>query len=97
MVLSGMSDSNQSEKSQEQPIAVDYEQFDEVLDMLKASPLALPLSVEDLSKHGVKVSDIPKGLLLSEYVGDLEVRVGKTTPKVRYKALDLSPRKEDTR
>ena len=96
MTASEMSDSNQSEKSQEQAIAVDYEQFDEVLDMLKASPLALPLSVEDLSKHGVKVSDIPKGLLLSEYVGDLEVRVGKAAPMVRHKALDLTPRKENT-
>lgn len=96
MTASEMSDSNQSEKSQEQAIAVDYEQFDEVHDMLKNSPLALPLSVEDLNKHSVKVSDIPKGLLLSEYVGDLEVRVGKAAPMVRHKALDLTPRKENT-
>ena len=81
-----MSESDQSEHPQEQ--AVDYEQSDEVQDMLKAAPHALPLPVEALKKHRVKVLEIPKGLLLNHYIGDLDVRVSESAPKGRPMALD---------
>lgn len=56
---------------------VDYEQSPEVLEMLATSPFALPLPAKVLMENQVSVSQIPAGIMLNNYVGDLDVRVGQ--------------------
>ena len=79
---------NSGAEVQGEAVVVDYEQSEEVQKMLKGSPFALPLPVEALKENRVAVSDIPKGLLLTRYEGDLEVRVSSNSSMVRSGALD---------
>ena len=53
---------------------VDHERDAGVMELLAASPLAIPLPASDLKQAGLAVSDIPAGVLLSEYPGKLDVR-----------------------
>ena len=71
----------QEETATTQSCAVDYEQSEEVQKMLRGSPYALPLPVEMLRENRVGVSEIPKGHLLNNCVGDLDVRVSDNEPK----------------
>lgn len=86
--------------------AVDYEQSPEVQNMLTLAPFAMPLPARVLMDHQVGVAQIPTGILLTHYEGDLEVRVnpnpavlpemegGKNSTQVvtgrRSPALDMS-------
>jgi hypothetical protein len=56
--------------------AVNYEGNEKVLEMLAASPFAIPLPGKFLAEKKIQVSDIPAGLLLNRYSGDLDVRIG---------------------
>lgn len=68
----------------EQPVApgpdsnapVNYEANAEVADMLERSPYAIPLPGKVMMGKRLGVSDVPAGLLLNRYSGDLDVRVG---------------------
>ena len=71
-----------------QAVAVNYEQSEEVQNMLSCAPFALPLPVELLKENRVGVSRIPKGHLLNHYIGDLDVRVSQNAPKSRPTGLD---------
>jgi hypothetical protein len=55
--------------------AVNYEGIAQVLEMLGASPCAIPLPGKFLAEKKIRVSDIPAGLLLNRYSGDLDLRV----------------------
>ncbi|HEX5790085.1 MAG TPA: hypothetical protein VFY13_02980 [Luteolibacter sp.] len=70
----------ESKAAASEGVAVDYERLEEVQAMMAASPYALPLPARLLAAHGIAVSSIPKGLLLSHHVGDLEVRVSQDAP-----------------
>jgi hypothetical protein len=56
--------------------AVNYEGNEQVAEMLARSPFAIPLPGRFLMKKKIKVSDIPPGILLNRYSGDLDVRIG---------------------
>jgi hypothetical protein len=61
---------------------VNYEANAEVAEMLSRAPCAIPLPGRIMMEKGLRVSDVPAGLLLNRYSGDLDVRVGDpTTPK----------------
>ena len=55
---------------------VNYEANAEVADMLARAPCAIPLPGKIMMEKGLRVSDVPAGLLLNRYSGDLDVRVG---------------------
>ncbi|QTN32624.1 DUF4332 domain-containing protein [Akkermansiaceae bacterium] len=57
------------------PVPVNYEANGEVAEMLSRSPYAIPLAGRIMMEKGLAVSDIPAGLLLNRYSGDLDVRV----------------------
>jgi len=61
--------------------SVDFEQDSEVQAMLEMSPDAELISAELIKKNDLAVSDIPKGLLLTECEGDVEINV--MTPQSR--------------
>lgn len=63
-------------KSSSLATAVNYEGNEKVLEMLAASPCAIPLPGKFLAEKKIRVSDIPAGLLLNRYSGDLDVRIG---------------------
>lgn len=67
-------------------VAVDYEKEAEVVAKLRSSPLAIPLPGNALREKGLSVPDIPPGLLLSEYPGELSVRMEKRIPMARSEA-----------
>lgn len=54
---------------------VNYEGNTQVDAMLKAAPLAIPLPGRLLVENKLAVADIPAGILLSKYSGDLDVRI----------------------
>lgn len=60
-----------------QPIAppVDYESRPEVAEMLANAPCAIPLPGKIMMERKLRVGDIPAGLLLNRYSGDLDVRI----------------------
>lgn len=62
---------------------VDYEHTPEVVSMLATAPLAIPLPARVLVENQLGVSDIPAGILLNRYSGDLDVRVEAKLPKSR--------------
>ena len=62
-------------KSPSLEAAVNYEGIAQVLEMLGASPCAIPLPGKFLAEKKIRVSDIPAGLLLNRYSGDLDVRI----------------------
>lgn len=55
---------------------VNYEANPEVAEMLGRAPFAIPLPGKVMMGKRLGVSDIPAGLLLNRYSGDLDVRVG---------------------
>ena len=62
---------------------VDYEQTPQVISMLASAPFAIPLPARILMENRLGVSDIPAGILLNRYSGDLDVKVDARLPKVR--------------
>ena len=56
--------------------AVNYEGNEQVAEMLASAPCAIPLPGKYLMEKKIRVSDIPAGLLLNRYSGDLDVRIG---------------------
>ena len=60
---------------------VDYEKVPEVIAMIAAAPFAIPLPAKVLVAKNLAVADIPAAILLNRYSGDLEVQVGKKSPK----------------
>lgn len=56
--------------------AVNYEGNEQVAEMLANAPCAIPLPGKFLMEKKIRVSDIPAGLLLNRYSGDLDVRIG---------------------
>jgi hypothetical protein len=54
---------------------VNYEANLEVGEMLLRSPCAIPLPGKVMMERGLGVSDVPAGILLNRYSGDLDVRV----------------------
>lgn len=64
-------------KKAQQPIAppVNYENRPEVAEMLEHAPCAIPLPGKIMMEKKLRVGDIPAGLLLNRYSGDLDVRI----------------------
>lgn len=60
----------------EQQLAVNYEASEEVARMLAAAPCAIPFPGKKMMEKQLRVGDIPAGLLLNRYSGDLDVRIG---------------------
>jgi hypothetical protein len=74
--------------------AVNFEANPEVAEMLARAPCAIPLPGEIMMGKGLRVSDVPAGILLNRYSGDLDVRIGSSTPPkpelpTRRKSSDL--------
>lgn len=63
-------------KSASLATAVNYEGNEQVVEMLANAPCAIPLPGKYLADKKIRVSDIPAGLLLNRYSGDLDVRIG---------------------
>lgn len=61
-------------------VPIDHERNPEVQRMLAAAPFAIPLPSRVLRDRGVSVGDIPAGILLNRYSGDLDVRAPVTKP-----------------
>ena len=55
---------------------VNHEASGEVTLMLERAPFAIPLPGKIMMENKLGVSDIPAGLLLNRYSGDLDVRIG---------------------
>jgi hypothetical protein len=77
----------------EEPVieSVNHEKDGKVVAMLRSSPLAIPLPGNALKDKGLSVPDIPSGLLLNEYPGDLDIRVDKRIPNARTDASSHAP------
>ena len=71
--VSGISPEEESVEKIQMP--VNYEGSDEVAEMLGNSPCAIPLPPKVMMENHLSVPDIPPGILLNRYSGDLEVRV----------------------
>ncbi|MGJ8634350.1 MAG: DUF4332 domain-containing protein [Luteolibacter sp.] len=56
-------------------VPVDYEKNPEVAAMLNEAPPAIPLPGKVMMERKLRVSDVPAGLLLNRYSGDLDVRI----------------------
>ncbi len=54
---------------------VNYEGSEEVAAMLAEAPFAIPLPGRVMMEKQLRVSDVPAGILLNRYSGDLDVRV----------------------
>ena len=54
---------------------VNYEANADVAEMLSRAPCAIPLPGKIMMEKGLRVADVPAGLLLNRYSGDLEVRI----------------------
>lgn len=61
---------------------VNYEATDQVRELLAAAALAIPLPARVLMEAGLTVSEIAPAILLTEYSGDLDIRVGDRTPRL---------------
>jgi len=59
---------------------VDYEKSPDVASLLGSAPFAIPLPAKVLVENKLGVADIPPGILLNRYSGDLEVRVEDRVP-----------------
>lgn len=57
---------------------VNYEGTPEVVELLGRAPCAIPLPGRYMMEQHLKVGDIPAGLLLNRYSGDLDVRVSNS-------------------
>jgi len=73
------------EPDSEEPVTmpVNHEATPQVASMLSVAPFALPLPSKVLMENELGVSDIPAGILLNRYSGDLDVRVERRIPKSR--------------
>ncbi len=69
--------------SREVTMPVNYEDSPKVASMLVIAPFAIPLPARVLMEHQLAVADIPSGILLNRYSGDLEVRVEDKLPATR--------------
>ncbi|MBC8127967.1 MAG: DUF4332 domain-containing protein [Gloeobacteraceae cyanobacterium ES-bin-144] len=65
---------------------VNYELSTQVISMLASAPFAIPLPASVLKENQVGVADIPAGILLNRYSGDLDVRIAQTIPKGKQSA-----------
>lgn len=72
------------------PKPVNYEQTQDVATMLSVAPFALPLPAKVLMGSELSVSEIPAGLLLNRYSGDLDVKVERRLPNSRQPKLVAS-------
>lgn len=61
---------------------VNHEISPKVASLLAVAPFAIPLPVKVFIEQSLGVSDIPPGILLNRYCGDLEVRVEERLPGV---------------
>ena len=66
-----------TEEESDMPTPVNYEGSDEVAEMLAAAPFAIPLPGKVMMEKELRVGDIPAGLLLNRYSGNLDVRIGE--------------------
>lgn len=78
--IAGITDVKQD--TEENP--VNYEQNQRVASMLSSAPFAIPLPARVLMDHQLGVAEIPPGILLTSYSGDLDVRVEKRIPGGTY-------------
>lgn len=69
------------------PQPVNYELTQEVASMLSVAPFALPLPAKVLMGSELSVTEIPPGLLLNRYSGDLDVKVERRQPNSRQPKL----------
>jgi NADH:ubiquinone oxidoreductase subunit 3 (subunit A) len=60
---------------------VNYEEYDEVTELLTSSPFAIPLPEKMMMERQLKISDVPEGFLLSRYSGSLDFRVEDARPE----------------
>ena len=65
----------ETEVTEKGVMPVNYEDSPEVVAMLSNAPFAIPLPAKLLMEQKLAVADIPPGILLNRYSGDLEVRV----------------------
>jgi hypothetical protein len=66
---------------------VDFEILPEVVRMLEQAPFAIPLPARLLVDQKLAVGDIPAGILLNRYSGDLDVRVEDRLPAAQPSRL----------
>ncbi len=66
----------QAEAATQSNPPVNYEANGEVAAMLESAPFAIPLPGKVMMEKKLGVSDVPAGLLLNRYSGDLDVRIG---------------------
>jgi hypothetical protein len=83
----------QTRLPEEEPVLeiVNHERVAKVATMLRSSPVAISLPANALKDKGLSVPDIPPGLLLSEYPGELDIRTEKRIPKTRAEGLAQLP------
>jgi len=67
-----------SDKAEVTP--VDYEHSAPYSGMLPSAPCALPIPGRLLAEMQLAVADIPSGVLLSQYVGEIDIRTGPRLP-----------------
>lgn len=65
-----------AEESKPTAQPVNHEQSPQVREMLKTAPLAIPLPRKVMKEKKLRVGDMPAGLLLNRYSGDLDIRAG---------------------
>ena len=76
--LAGIQDTAEPEPSL---MPVNYEETQQVISLLAVAPFAIPLPARILMDHQLGVADIPAGILLNRYSGDLDIRVEARLPK----------------
>jgi hypothetical protein len=82
----------QEEPEEPEQMPVNYEQSPEVASMLSAAPFALPLPARVLVENELAVAEIPAGILLTCYSGDLDVKVEQRLPRFRQSKAAVSSR-----
>lgn len=70
---------------------VNYEESSDVVSMLGTAPFAIPLPAKVLMENQLAVADIPPGILLNRYSGDLEVRVEDSPPVAKNESAISTP------
>jgi hypothetical protein len=71
----------ESEVPEPSLMPVNYEETPQVVSMLAAAPFAIPLPARILMENQLGVAEIPAGILLNRYSGDLDVRIEARIPK----------------
>lgn len=72
-----------TEEAQTIEMPVNHEARSEVASLLAAAPFAIPLPAKFLIEQGLTVGDVPSGILLNRYSGDLEIRVEDRAPALK--------------